>query len=89
MKFLEKYKSKKCKTWFGKIIQRFVFDKLTKLVFFTLLAITSIVGVYFSQESFIIWDILFLTSIAYLTIFGIILIAYAWIINPINSKKQK
>jgi hypothetical protein len=78
MKWLTNFKNKECKTIFGKIIQKLLFHNITRILLF---AIIALIGALCN-------DIVLIIGVAGLGIHIIIMIIYAWIINPINSKKK-
>jgi len=87
--FLENYKKKDCKTWIGSMIQILVFNNLARLGFFSLLTIIGGIGIGIFQSIATIWVVLFFSGLVYLAIFILVAIAFAWIINPIRSLKNK
>ncbi|MFA5066980.1 MAG: hypothetical protein WC466_02910 [Candidatus Izemoplasmatales bacterium] len=84
-----KYKNKKCKTWIGALIQLFVCNNLARLILFLIMAIfASAMSSAFESDS-IVWFLMFWIGFGYSAVFGIIMIIFAWIINPIKYRKKK
>lgn len=86
--WLRKQKTKECKTLFGKIVQMIVFHNLSRIGFFALLLLGGGGLTNIPAIENIGWVVM-LIGAAGLAIHVLIAIAYAWIINPIRSLKER
>lgn len=89
---LKKFKVKECKNVFCKALQLLLFHKLTQILFGVGLILIGIIGFNITPEDTFInnlFSIIFVVGLGILAVFVLIMIAYAWIINPIRNKKKK
>lgn len=83
------YKKRQCKTWIGALVQLLVCNNLARLLFFLAIAMISSIIMSLSGSEALILDVLFFVGMGYSVIFGLILIVFAWIINPIRNALRK
>lgn len=88
MNFLQKYKQRECKTLIGKALQMLVFHNLTRLAFFTAIGLIGAIGLGVFESTAVIFQVFLLTGVFYLGIMVVILIIFAWIINPIRTWRE-
>jgi len=94
MSYLKDYKEKDCKTLVGKFFQRLVFTWAYKIITAVALVLIASIAFNFTKEGSF-WEGL-ISSIygvgfIFLLIIAVVMVVYAWIINPISSllKKRK
>ena len=86
MSWIEEYRNKDCKTWFGKFWQRVLFTNIYKGLLALILIGIALVIFQFSVNGSII-DIIanniFAIGLFTLVGFALVMIIYAWVINPL------
>lgn len=83
---IKDYKNIECKTLLGKCLQLVIFHDLSRFVFFAILTIISGLAIDFFNVTAFIWFLLFYFGIGYMSLFGIISLIFAWVINPLKKK---
>lgn len=89
---IKDFKTKDCKTLFGKIIQRLMFHQLTQLVVAAALVLISAIAFGFTDDG-TVWNSFFSgmysVGLIFLALFAVVAIIFAWIINPLRRWLKK
>jgi len=87
--FLKEFKEKDSKNWIIKFFQLLLFNNLFKLSLSGLIGIIGAIGINaFSTESMVFY-VLFLIGFGGILLFAVVMLIYAFIINPIRNLLKK
>lgn len=92
MSILENYKNKECKTKLGKYFQRLTFTWSYKIYTSVALILISSIAFNFIQEGTFLDNLmsaLYMSGLVFMILLALVMIVYAFIINPINWLIEK